>query len=177
MTLAVSTSSPVASVAVFEGGALHGAWQETGAAVAVLPGLVAKARQVAGPPARIAVDVGPGGFTAVRSGVAFCKAYAWALGVPLGALSAFDLVEGGSVAFPARKGLWHLRSPGCAGLADAVPPGTVGYRLPEGPDTYPDAALAGRALGVVVWERPELIVPAYGMEPTITPRGAGGQTA
>jgi hypothetical protein len=170
MTLAISTSSPVANAALFseQGELLLRQAADPGAPApigALVSNLLGDAR-----PARVAVDVGPGGFAATRAGVAFAKALSWALGLPLAPLSAFDLVDRAStVAFPASKGRWHVRVPSDRpSVADVPPPGAVGY----GPDfqepCYPDASRAGPLLAAAVWSDPAAVLPDYQAQPSIS---------
>lgn len=176
MTLVVSTSSPVVSGAVF--GADGALLRETSAhaPMAASAGSAGLVRELlAGEqPDRIAVDAGPGGFTAVRGGLALCKALAWAWGVPLGRLSAFDLIEqGGPVAIPAKQGSWWVREPGREPSLVTEVGGASGYRLPSGQDRYPSAGRAGPLLPDVEWLDPALVVPEYLAEPSISVPKAG----
>lgn len=124
-------------------------------------------------PARIAVDVGPGGFTSVRAALALGKALSWAWGIPLGALSSFDLVSTSlSVAIPAKKGTWWLRAAGTQPLLVTDPAGAVGYRLAGGEDRFPYAGAAALLLASVAWTDPAAVMPAYLAEPSISmPKG------
>lgn len=119
MTLAISSSSPVVSVAVFEdagevlGEASRMAKGSASEAVSELISeiLTAVGRQCSDL-SRIAVDVGPGGFTSVRVGVTFAKTLAWSLGVPIVSVTSFDLIDSKrAVAVPSKKGEWYFRTP------------------------------------------------------------------
>lgn len=166
-TLVVSTSSPVASAALFDGVRLVRA-AESPAGERRLSDLV---RDVlgGGVPGRVAADAGPGGFTAVRAGVAFSKALAWALAIPAAGLSAFDLIAAErTVALPATKGRWHVRVPGRPPvLADSAPAGAAGYRL-EGGDVWPLAERAGPLLAAAAWTDAARLLPEYLAEPSIS---------
>ncbi|MCC6402480.1 MAG: hypothetical protein IT207_00550 [Fimbriimonadaceae bacterium] len=120
-------------------------------------------------PERIAVDVGPGGFTAVRTGMALGKSLAWAWGLELAALSAFDLVSRtGPVAIPAKKGSWWLRAPGLPPVLVTDPGDATGYGLPSGLGCYPFAREASSLLDTLVWGDPAGVLPDYLAEPTIS---------
>lgn len=175
MTLVVSTSSPLASAALFDvddqlvrEGSMMAPRAASGKAAEVARKVLQGER-----PARIAVDVGPGGFTSVRAALAMGKALAWAWGIPLGALSSFDLVSSSlSVAIPAKKGTWWLRAVDAQPVLVTDPAGAVGYRLPTGEDRFPHARAAAQLLASVEWMDPAAVMPVYLADPSISvPKG------
>lgn len=98
-TLAIGTSSPALSVALFEGERLlahehrligRGHAEAIVPAVAALPG---RGRADA-----IVVDIGPGSFTGIRVGIAAARALGLAWGVPVFGVSAVHLVAAAAFA-------------------------------------------------------------------------------
>lgn len=168
VTLAISTSSPRASAALFAGdGALirSSSTEAAGSVAELVAGLLADEL-----PDRVAVDAGPGGFSATRSGVAYARVLSWALGIPAATLRSFDLVDpAATVAFPAAKGQWHVRvAQGEPGLAEEPPLEALGYGPGVGQLRYPDAALAGPLLAGAVWKDAASVMPEYRAEPSIS---------
>lgn len=106
-TLAIGTSSPALSVALFEDTRLIAHEHRLigrGHAEAVVPAVAALPGQ--GKAAAIVVDIGPGSFTGIRVGIASARALGLAWGVPVYGVSAVHLVA--AAAFAAR--------PDCAAL-------------------------------------------------------------
>ncbi len=82
--LALSTSSPALSIALFEAGALVAHRHEVigrGHAEALLPGVAALLGR--GRADAVIVDIGPGSFTGIRVGIAAARALGLAWGVPV----------------------------------------------------------------------------------------------
>lgn len=146
------------SVALFEGATLVGSLEREGRGEIIvslidelLRGLSASVRDVT----RWAVDVGPGSFTGVRSGVATVKGIAFATGAEIVGVTAFDgLADGRDVItlLDAGKGEVYFRvgggEPGHAPLA-VVQASISGRAEPVvGPGIAPRAEAVGRvALG------------------------------
>lgn len=112
MTLAISTSGPYVTVALFDGDRLvcRGIRESKRAASAAVLSLMEELgitgyRQ-------ILVDVGPGSFTGVRVGVAMAKTWAHMASIPLFQTTVFDLISMGPVAVPSKKGEVFVRLPG-----------------------------------------------------------------
>ncbi|MBL8068230.1 MAG: hypothetical protein JNM28_07255 [Armatimonadetes bacterium] len=112
MTLAISTSGPYVTVALFDGGVLacRGIREGKRAASAAVLGLVEELG-ISGY-SQILVDVGPGSFTGVRVGVAMAKTWAHMALIPLFQTTVFDLISEGPVAVPSKKGEVFARLPG-----------------------------------------------------------------
>ncbi len=153
--VAVETSSPVVSVALFRGDALVGVLERAGradAVVAIIDELLRAHGVSVGDVERWAVDVGPGSFTGVRSGVAAVKGIAFATGAEMVAVTAFDglgCAPSAVALLDAGKGEVYYRigsegEPGHAPL-DAVRSMGIGDREVIGPGIAPRAELVGRA--------------------------------
>jgi hypothetical protein len=145
VTLVVSTSSPLASLALFDGADLVAAADcGEGRAHQTLFGMLDQVLE--GRPKSVVrtvvADVGPGGFTAVRIGVTFAKAWAHYEQIELRAISAFDLIAPfGTAAIGVRRGSYVLRVPGepLSSVAE-VPDGVPGHGVGMGGNTYPHAS-------------------------------------
>lgn len=176
MTLALSSSSPLVSVALVDRDGVVSslsrmAPQSASAAVAEL---VQQAMQEAGRSLadvdQIAVDVGPGGFTSTRVGVAFAKSLAWALDVKVLPLSSFDLIDRDStVVVPSKKGEWIVRSPGqaCEVLVGDRPAGS-GYGPGVIREAFPDAGGCAPLLDLTGAVEAVDVNPFYSGEPSIS---------
>lgn len=84
LTLALSTSSPALSLALFDGAALLQHEHRLigrGHAEALMPAIAAMLGERL--PARIVVDIGPGSFTGIRIGIAAARALGLAWGIPV----------------------------------------------------------------------------------------------
>ncbi|KPF71424.1 hypothetical protein IP88_10800 [alpha proteobacterium AAP81b] len=102
--LAISTSSPALSLALFDGDTRVAYFHETigrGHAEALIPAIAALPG--CGRAEAILVDVGPGSFTGIRIGIAAARALGLAWGVPVHGMSAASLVA--AAAFAAAPGL------------------------------------------------------------------------
>lgn len=178
MILVLSTSSPVASAALFSpareelGAAQQRAEHRAGETVLVLAEqLLARHGASWVDLEAVIADVGPGGFTGTRVGVTLAKTTAWALDLRVGAIGAHDLVaRDGLVALPVRRGRWRVRdAAGHLSDADAWPEGALGYGAPEGEaEHWPCAGAVGWVWDRVQWTSPEALVPAYGADPSIS---------
>jgi len=178
MTLALSTSSPLVSVALFDNlGVNIGAESQyaDGAASGALAVMARDLTMLCGVGfsdiTQVAVDVGPGGFTGVRVGVTFAKSLAWGLGVPVVIASAFDLVSlKFAVAVPFKKGQWLYRRPGEEpSVESSVDPNCcVGYGIGFDDPSLPLASGFRDLLKQCVGLDPVPLVPYYVVEPSIS---------
>lgn len=148
MTLALSTSSPLVSVAVFdEDGRLCGAAEATAPRAAsgtvIQLALTLLGDRGLASVSRIVVDAGPGSFTGVKVGLAVAKTWAYALAVPVAATTSFDLTGApAAVALPSRKGEYFYRSAdGVASVVSGLPADAA-----SGEDVVPRAQNAGPLL-------------------------------
>ena len=177
MIAAFSSSSPVASVALFDAsGQLVFAGSDTAAyrAGEVLLNLLTKGLEQAGiglgDLAGFAADLGPGSFTGSRVAIVLAKTLAYAQGVDAAGATAFDLISHtGKVVFPSKRGEFFVREPG------QVPSRTV--ELPAGSftgfgfggdDHFPTATGFGPIFSLLDWQAPEQLMPNYLIEPSIS---------
>lgn len=178
MTLAISTSSPVASVALIgsDGSVLIDLRREANRAasraIAELASQAFAESQVKKSDlTRVVVDVGPGGFTSVRVGVTFAKVLAWSLGIPLASVTSFDLFDSEkSIAFPSKKGEWFFRAPNeVPGRIDSLDGfDGVGYGLGMADEMWPIASVTANFLGHLPSVSAVDVVPLYLAEPSIS---------
>lgn len=114
-------------------------------------------------------DLGPGSFTGVRVGVTLAKTLAFSFGVQAAGADAFDLVsKHKTVALPSKRDEFFVRQDGSEPIrTSSYPPDAIGYGGDLEP-TYPSAANFGPLLGSIEWHAPELLVPAYLIEPSIS---------
>ncbi len=182
MIAVFSSSSPVVSVALFSSkGELLGSESQDAARNAdeVLPALLdrLKARHT-GPIEQLVTDVGPGSFTGTRVGVAWVKAMGHALGLPVGAIPAWQLIDReGTVAYPLKKGEWLVFRSGKMEFSHHLPSEPFSGFGPgiENP-IYPDASRC--TVADVEWTTPVEILPIYAVGPSISvpkrPFSSGG---
>jgi tRNA threonylcarbamoyl adenosine modification protein YeaZ len=171
----VSTSSPMASVAIFSGDVLISEASEfapmraSGAVFKLLETCLADTSTkdidvwVA--------DVGPGSFTGVKVGVTIIKTIAFALGRKVAGVTSFDLIGEGDVAVPSRKNMHLLRTVGGVyEVASDDPRVLAATRYDYSGGVYP-LAKSARLDGLELTE-PELLLPNYVLEPNISvPKG------
>lgn len=178
MILSISTSSPMASVALLrEDGSIAASDQEegrrnsSGAACRILVRLLEQADLKLEECTHIIADGGPGSFTGVRVGLGLAKALAYSLGVPVAVASSFDLIDPtGVVAVPKKAGEWFVRTPGkplaLATSLDGIE--AVGYGQAEPTNVFPSAARAGELIPRLDWIPATEAMPIYGAEPSIS---------
>ena len=190
MTIAFSSSSPIASVALIDGEgrvicerseeARHNA---SGVLLDILDALLDQAGRKLEDADVFAADLGPGSFTGVRVGVTVCKTMAYARSARVVGADAFDLVDPQrTVAIPSRKGEYFLRVPGSPPIVTREPPqDAVGYGQAFEPPRYPLARAFAPLLSTCETTVPEEMVPFYIAEPSIStpkdPRVRGGPVA
>jgi len=174
MWLALSTSSPFTSVAVFDGERLVAADAKQ-APMRASGALVEMARRLCGLSGieLFVCDVGPGSFTGTRVGVTFAKTLAYSFGRQVAGVSSFSLVaEHGIVAVPARRGAYLLREEdgtvSQVSESDMRLETVAGYGERFSEQRYPDAKNARTLFSSLVPVSPELLVPDYVFEPSIS---------
>ncbi len=172
MIAVFSSSSPFVSVALLSlGGEPLGVESREAARNAdeVLPELLdeLKSRHT-GAIERLVADVGPGSFTGTRVGVAWVKAMGHALGLPVGSIAAWQLIEPvGVVAYPLKKGEWLIFRGGVMEISHDLPSEPFSGFGPgiENP-IYPDASRC--PVADVQWTTPVEILPIYAVGPSIS---------
>jgi hypothetical protein len=175
MTVAISTSSPLVSVAVFslEGRLLYSGRRESPrAAGAACLALLEQLGEPIPVGARFLADAGPGGFTAVKAGVVLAKTLAFAFGGQAAAASSFDLIDPSrTVAVPVQRGKYLVRVPGeepCVAGQQELPAEAIGYGPAFAESSYPDASCASALIPAASWMPPESLVPSYVLTPSIS---------
>ncbi len=174
MTVVLSCSSPLASVALLDSqGAVIGQGQQeagrqaSGALLFLLENCLRESGKALSDARLFVADVGPGSFTGVKVGVTMAKTMAFALKLQVAGVTAFDLIDQKRlVAIPSRKGEYFLRLPGSQPqIVSSVPVGAVGYGV-EG--SFPIATNASGLVAGLQTMSPELLVPLYVAEPSIS---------
>lgn len=178
MIAAFSTSSPVASFAVFdsEGGVLFRDERpaQSRAGEACLAMLGASGIDPSAVELWLA-DLGPGSFTGTRVGVVLAKTLAWTYDRQTGGTSSFDLIDlEVTVAIPNRKGEWLVRVPGEE--PKLLPSGeiqAIGYAPGLPSEVHPHAVAFAGLLPRIGRVAPERLLPGYVVPPSIsTPKRA-----
>ena len=182
MTVVFSSSSPVASVALFLDGRLLASGEDeaghkaSGTLLFLLDKCLRDCDRSLRDARLFVSDLGPGSFTGVKVCVTMAKTMAFAQRVLAGGVSAFDLVSAEKpVALPSRKGEFFLRFPGEAPtIVTSLPSEAVVGQNPV-------SANALSLIDLVQPVRPELLVPLYVAEPSISkprdPKILGGPRA
>lgn len=116
MILCVSTSSEVASLALFRADGSLVIKADGPAARRASGFLVSAVEESSIDLASIELfvaDIGPGSLTGIKVGVTMAKAWGWAFGRPVAGINAFDLVASDrTVAIPGKRGEAFVRVPG-----------------------------------------------------------------
>lgn len=115
MILAISTSSPYATVAWFTGEQL--VWRKVTeskrAASNAIISMIQESGHSIDEATGILVDIGPGSFTGVRVGLTLAKMWGELLSIPIHAVTTFDIIEPDKpVAIPSKKTEVYVRVPG-----------------------------------------------------------------
>ncbi len=174
MIFAFSTSSPIASVAIFtEEGVLlfSGDRPSEMKASEVCLSLVAESGFDPKQGTIFLADIGPGSFTGTRVGVTIAKTFAFVAGGKCAGANAFDLISPtATVVLPSKKGEWFIREVGSIAIRDTSLPTEefVGFGpgIPE--QTHPLAKRFVALIPSLSLISPEEFVPAYLMEPSIS---------
>lgn len=177
MILAFSTSGPAAGIAYLQddGAVLWKAHEEARRnAGAVCAKLLNDAKTAGFKPQDcnlFLADLGPGSFTGVRVGVTFAKTLAFACGGMTGGASSFDLISlDQTVMISSRRNEYLIREVGKEPYraAEEPPGGAIGYFLEGRTEVTPEAWRFALLIGKIEPVAPELLLPAYLIEPSIS---------
>jgi hypothetical protein len=159
----ISTSSPMVTVAILEDGVVLASRTESAPMRA--SGAVMRLLDELGASVDLYVaDVGPGSFTGVKVGVTIAKTLAFAEGVKVAGLSAFDLINpSGSAAVPSRKGKHLVRD---SSGTDELP--SDHRRVELAVKGFPSAENAALLHGRLQPMDPVELMPNYVLEPSIS---------
>jgi tRNA threonylcarbamoyladenosine biosynthesis protein TsaB len=170
VTVVLSSSGPIASVALFglDGSILSSASESahmkaSGTLLDLLDKCLAKAGRQLSEARLFVADIGPGSFTGVKVAVTMAKTLAFAGRIPVAAVTSFDLVDPKNiVAIPSKRGESFVRVPGQQPTIETlIPSGCI-----QGEE--PLAERASPLLGSLVHSIPEVLVPLYVAEPSIS---------
>lgn len=176
MIAVFSTSSPLASVAIFSdnGSPLIAAeeWAPMSASKVVLTLLDRILTEGGWNPSDLTgfvADLGPGSFTGVKVGVTLAKALAFAGNGRCGGIPAQRLVSHtGTVVLPSRKGEVFVLNGDEFFLSENVPVGAVGYGSGVVDPVYPVSARCEQVWNEIAWTDPMHLIPRYLIEPSIS---------
>lgn len=176
MILSISSSSPQVSVALLdeEGHALFSEAQPSNnaASSAIFAMLERCFQGFRLSDVRLFVaDLGPGSFIGVRVGVTIAKTLAFANERQAAGIDAFDLIGANeSVILPSKKGEYFVRKPGKSPFRTAAPSfeGSIGYGAGFETPVFPHAVNVGLLLPKLVAVEPDLLLPKYLIEPSIS---------
>ena len=117
-------------------------------------------------------DLGPGSFTGVKVGVTLAKTMAFLGQVPCAGVESFDLIHPkGAAAIPSKRTEFLVREDdGNLKVVSApdLAPGIPGYGATYAEPTYPNLAHLAQLVTGLDWMEPELLVPRYVLEPSIS---------
>lgn len=189
MILALSSSSPITSVALVDRGGevVFSATREwKNRALEAFSEMLEELPCELGSVEMFVADLGPGSFTGTRVGVTLVKSLAYAHAKPCAGFSSFDFIARESVVvFPSKRGEWFVRVPkeevfrtedGLGQIHDRFP-GFVGFGPGLEPATFPLAENVKDLLLDVIPISPAELLPLYLIEPSIsTPKKPIGYT-
>jgi len=176
--VAFSTSSPQTSVALIssEGKVVaardtHAPMQASAACMRLLQELLEESGSDLKSVTLFAADLGPGSFTGVKVAVTIAKTMAFAGGVKVIGADSFDLIDpDGTVVMPSKRGEWFVRRPGMEAIRQELLPSEPysGFGPGIEPPQYPLASAFAQLLDKLTPMEPELLVPNYLIEPSIS---------
>ncbi|MBC8064324.1 MAG: tRNA (adenosine(37)-N6)-threonylcarbamoyltransferase complex dimerization subunit type 1 TsaB [Chlorobia bacterium] len=178
MIVGFSTSSAWTSVALIspEGEVVASSrvlapMQASGACMALLDEILKGSGRTLKEATLIAADLGPGSFTGVKVSVTIAKTMAFALGIKATGASSFDLISlTQTVVMPSKRGEFFIRVPGQEPIRQEVlPEGEfVGFGPGIEDEVFPDASRFADLASELKPVQPELLVPNYLIEPSIS---------
>ncbi|HWP30465.1 MAG TPA: hypothetical protein VNK96_01885 [Fimbriimonadales bacterium] len=179
----VGCSSPFAGAAIFQdeeflgGESRYAPHAGSATSLGILKALLEKHGLELSEIELFAADVGPGSFTGAKVGVTIAKCLAYALGKKTAGLSAFDLIAPPPntlpVAIPCRKNKYLLREhrgspPILVSEDDPRLENAIGYGSIFAHPVYPLPENAGHLFSSLEPIEPELLLPEYVLEPSIS---------
>lgn len=175
MILAISTSSPWTSVALLDANGRVLAedralipMHASQACMELMESICPDLRSIE----VYAADIGPGSFSGVRVGVTIAKTLAFANGKQVAGATSFDLVDPfGDVAIPSKRSEYFIRRAGREPERTSERPSgsLLGYGpWFDGGEAFPHAGGFAQLEGSLVLMRPEELLPAYLIEPSIS---------
>lgn len=173
MIIAISTSSPVCSVAAFDesGKLLTSAHQESQMQASVVCfDLLKKLDIDVAKATGFLADLGPGSFTGIRIGVTIAKTFGWIYGTQVAGLAAWKLMPPADVVLiPSRKREWfHFAQDGSQVRSSEIPTGAVGYGVGVEDQVFPLASQFSQRWSELSFINPSLLLPEYVLEPSIS---------
>lgn len=177
MTLAISTSSPIISVALFDSIDLRGSKREQSnrnaseLVIRLTDELLGIEKIPLSMIERIVVDRGPGSFTGVKVGVTIAKIWSQAINAELFGIDSFDLISlTGTVFVPHKRNAFVIRPAGQLPFPSDLAPesSAIGYGIEELESVFPDAGNAQFARSQWIRSTANALVPNYIVEPSIS---------
>jgi len=176
--VAFSTSSSQTSVALIapDGAVIasrreHAPMQASGACFRQLESLFQETGRNLDAAELFAADLGPGSFTGVKVAVTIAKTLAFSKGKQVVGADSFDLIAPDrTVVMPSKKGEFFVRRANADPIRtpDLPDEDFVGFGPGVEPQTFPDAARFAALLPSLRPMAPEMLVPNYLIEPSIS---------
>lgn len=184
MIAAFSTSSPLASVAIFDAQYACVAFGEdlanrnaSAVCLRLFDQLLATHRIERAELSGFVADIGPGSLSGIKVGVTIAKVLGLTFNKPVAGIHSYRLYETNQViSIPVRRGDLCLWDGQALQFASETPAEGTGYAEGVEPKVYPHAKFAQTLLPHAKWLAPEMLVPDYCREPlTSTPKGPIGR--